>query len=245
MPSTTPKLNAISPSEVNLYTPRDLLRYALTPLLPALGHWHWGGREEWFFEQGFAEERSPEFSFRQLANCFVSFSVVYTVLQWERAEESKTRGWLSFYDDSMRFVARLVRDESVFDPDPVAGVDRLITKSVNQFPSAKKEWLRKWANTFLDRVELAEGVPVRLYPFTRDPGPGQPRVIVIDPRVRFGRPVVAGRGVPTDSLFDRYRAGDSAADLAEDYGVTTEEVDEAVRFEARSPAVDPLPFSDG
>jgi uncharacterized protein (DUF433 family) len=83
------------------------------------------------------------------------------------------------------------------------------------------------------RVEMKDGIPVRLFPFSRDPGPDAPRVIVIDPDIRFGRPTV--KGAPTDVLAERWRAGDSSPELAEDYGLTPDEIDEALRFESLTP----------
>ena len=53
---------------------------------------------------------------------------------------------------------------------------------------------------------------------------------MIDPEIRFGRPAV--KGVPTDVLVERWRGGDNLAELADDYGLTTDEVDEALRYEA-------------
>lgn len=61
------------------------------------------------------------------------------------------------------------------------------------------------------------GLAVRLYPFTRSRHEDQPRVVIIDPAVAFGRPVIAGTGIATASIAERYRAGESIADLAEDY----------------------------
>ena len=79
------------------------------------------------------------------------------------------------------------------------------------------------------------GLPVRLYPFTRSAEGGlsdaeQPRLVVVNPRVSFGRPSVAG--VPTSVIWSRYRAGDSTAHLADDYGLSAEEIEEAIRCEA-------------
>lgn len=94
--------------------------------------------------------------------------------------------------------------------------------------------LKKQFALRLDRVDVKDGVAVRLYPFSRDPAPDTPRVVVIDPEVRFGRPTV--KGVPTDVLAERWRAGDSVTYLAEDYDLTPDEVDEALRYESLPPA---------
>ena len=52
-----------------------------------------------------------------------------------------------------------------------------------------------------------------------------------DPRVSFGRPVLRGQGVPTAVLADRFKGGDTLQELAGDYGVSTEEIEEAIRCE--------------
>ena len=64
---------------------------------------------------------------------------------------------------------------------------------------------------YLERVERdAAGVPIKLYPFMRSQPPrDQPRTVVIDPRISFGRPVVAGTGIPTAVLAEQFKAGDS------------------------------------
>ena len=88
----------------------------------------------------------------------------------------------------------------------------------------------------LTRIEWDElGLPIRLYPFTRSTeGPpsdtDQPKLVVMNPRLSFGRPNVSG--VPTSVIWSRYRAGDSTAHLAQDYGLTAEQIEEAIRCEA-------------
>lgn len=76
------------------------------------------------------------------------------------------------------------------------------------------------------------GLPIKLYPFTRNTvAVGEPRPIEIDPRIAFGRPVLAGRGVPTAVLADRFKAGDSLTALAMDYDTSTQVIEEAIRCE--------------
>ena len=90
--------------------------------------------------------------------------------------------------------------------------------------------MREVLNIHLRRVERdAGGLAIRLYPFTRTPPVDGPRVIVIDPRISFGRPTVAGTGVPTDVLLSRYRAGESVDELADDYGCARESIEEVLR----------------
>ncbi len=54
---------------------------------------------------------------------------------------------------------------------------------------------------------------------------------MFDPRIAFGRLVVAGTGIPTAVLADRFDAGDLSDDLAKDYGLDRRVVEEAVRCE--------------
>ena len=86
---------------------------------------------------------------------------------------------------------------------------------------------------YLERIERdAKGLPIKLYPFMRSQPPReQPRTVVIDPRVSFGRPVIAGTGIPTAVLAERYKAGDRIHELARDYGAAEEAVEDAIRCE--------------
>jgi uncharacterized protein (DUF433 family) len=89
----------------------------------------------------------------------------------------------------------------------------------------------------LRRIERIEGIAARLYPFTRLPriSAGQieevPKYVAIDPFVSFGRPVIAGTRIPTEIIAERWDAGDSVTDLADDYDREIVEIDEALRFE--------------
>lgn len=86
---------------------------------------------------------------------------------------------------------------------------------------------------YLERVERdTKGLPIKLYPFMRDQPPReQPRSVVIDPRVSFGRPVLAGTGIPTAVLAEQFKAGDDPADLAKEYGANDQAVWDAIRCE--------------
>ena len=84
----------------------------------------------------------------------------------------------------------------------------------------------------LRRVEHdAAGLAVRLYPFTRKREADEPKIIVIDPYVSFGRPTITRRGIATCIIAERYKAGESIDELAQDYGCERGHVEEAVRVE--------------
>jgi uncharacterized protein (DUF433 family) len=54
---------------------------------------------------------------------------------------------------------------------------------------------------------------------------------VIDPRVQFGRPCLAGTGIPTEVVVERFNAGESIREIAADYEVDPQLIEEAVRYE--------------
>jgi len=87
----------------------------------------------------------------------------------------------------------------------------------------------------LQRVERGpsgEGI-VKLFPFiTKQRVPDSPRVVEVNAKVRFGRPVITGTGVPTAIVAQRFDAGESIAKLAEEYHRTTEEIEDVVRYES-------------
>lgn len=92
----------------------------------------------------------------------------------------------------------------------------------------------------LARVEWDEWIiPVRLYLFV--PGAAYSvRSIAIDPRIAFGRPIVARAGISTGAIAGRIRAREPVSEVAADYNLTVEEVEHAVLYERVSQAVAPL-----
>jgi uncharacterized protein (DUF433 family) len=86
---------------------------------------------------------------------------------------------------------------------------------------------------YLARIDRdAKGLPIKLYPFMRaQPPREQPKTVVIDPLVSFGRPVIAGTGIPTAVLAEQFKAGDTVPLLAKEYGAEEEAVWDAIRCE--------------
>ncbi len=92
--------------------------------------------------------------------------------------------------------------------------------------------IKELIQTYLRRIERdSAGFPIRLYPFTRERKPDEPKTIVIDPYISFGRPVLAGTGIATTIIAQRYKAGESIEELVEDYGRPTSDIQEAIRCE--------------
>ena len=89
----------------------------------------------------------------------------------------------------------------------------------------------------LKRIEWRGDLAVRLYPWVRAGDVGrQPKTIMVDPRHGFGQPVITGTGIQARIVAQRYRAGESITDLAKDYGVDLEKIEDAIRCETREAA---------
>ena len=80
---------------------------------------------------------------------------------------------------------------------------------------------------YLSEVEFESEYVRRWFPSEAD------RLIVVDPAIKFGEPVVSGSRIPTANIVDQINAGDTADFVAECYGLTVEQVLAAEGFERR------------
>jgi uncharacterized protein (DUF433 family) len=81
---------------------------------------------------------------------------------------------------------------------------------------------------FLRTLDYQEelGVAVRWWPL------GKETPILVDPNYGFGFPVVAGSGVRTEVVFEQFQGGSALKEIADDFRITDDEAERAVRFEA-------------
>jgi uncharacterized protein (DUF433 family) len=142
----------------------------------------------------------------------------------------KVRQALSYVSKKLNIQRPLA--ESEFQTD---GIDLFLDKlgSLINVTQAGQTEMAEILHDHLKRIDRdAKGVPVRLFLFTRkDDRRDHPSPVVVDPRIAFGRPVLAGRSVPTAVLADRFKAGDSLNQLAEDYETSPQDIEEALRCE--------------
>jgi uncharacterized protein (DUF433 family) len=91
------------------------------------------------------------------------------------------------------------------------------------FPEAVMRYLREveWGR---------DTVASRWWPGAKVAGEGE---VVVDPRRAFGSPVIAGTGIRTEDVFLRFSAGEPLVQLADDYGLTVDQAEAAIRAEAR------------
>jgi len=60
--------------------------------------------------------------------------------------------------------------------------------------------------------------------------------VVVDPQVAFGLPLVVHGGARVEDLVDRFLAGDALAEIAFDFDVPPEEVEDVIRVATRTAA---------
>lgn len=114
---------------------------------------------------------------------------------------------------------------------PIRGVDLFVEelgKLINASSEGQTE-IEGALRASLARVEHdADGLATRLFPFVCGDS-HEPKVIVVDPRLSFGRPVVAKTGVPVSVIVGRYRAGEDVAAIAKDYDISVAQTHDAIR----------------
>jgi uncharacterized protein (DUF433 family) len=129
-------------------------------------------------------------------------------------------------------------DHPLSDQHMLTDGKELFIERYGQLVSASAEGqmaMKQVLEAHLQRIERDHsGTPIRLYPFTRSQIVDNPRSVVIDPRIQFGRPCLADTGIPTAIIAERYLAGDSMELLARDYERQIHEIEEAIRYESRA-----------
>ncbi len=95
--------------------------------------------------------------------------------------------------------------------------------------------MRRVLEAYLSRIDRdPRGGVARLYPFTRRGSFDEPRAVVIDPWISFGRPVLAGTGIPTAVIAQRLKGGETIQELALDYERPISDIEEAIRCELKA-----------
>jgi uncharacterized protein (DUF433 family) len=92
--------------------------------------------------------------------------------------------------------------------------------------------MRHLLDAHLARVQWDQSkFPCRLHPFLLADAITPAMPIGIDPTIAFGRPVVLSHGISTATIVERIDAGETLLAVADDYGLTTTDVEQAVVYE--------------
>lgn len=90
-------------------------------------------------------------------------------------------------------------------------------------------------DVYLERIEYEKGI-FKFYPFVRERSSTEPKLILINPALGFGKPVIAGTGISTAVVAARFNARESVPALAKEYGLEENQIEEAIRWETRAVA---------
>ncbi|MEM6771187.1 MAG: DUF433 domain-containing protein [Bacteroidota bacterium] len=82
----------------------------------------------------------------------------------------------------------------------------------------------KIINDFIDKIKFSSGVAEQLWPL------GKQKSIVIDPKVQFGQPVIAGTRIQSEVLYLMHEAGEPTGKIASIYDLTPQQVSEAIEY---------------
>lgn len=162
----------------------------------------------------------------------VEAHVLHAIRHQHNVRLPNVRRALQYVEDRLKIPHPLINQQFKTD-----GVD-LFIDSLGDLVNASEGGQKAFREAFeahLSRVVYDESkIARRLFLFTRaGHALDQPRYIVVDPTISFGRPIVDGSGVPTSAIYERYMAGDDPEGLVQDYRRTLPEIYEAIRCESR------------
>lgn len=138
--------------------------------------------------------------------------------------------------EAIRYVEERERiDRLLLHPGLRAGLGHLFLKKYGELvelpPSTQHVIEQAFEKFLVAVVPDPAGLPLQLFPWIPDPRVGPKESIVIDPEVSFGRPVTRPREITTSVIADQFDAGASVEDLADDYGLTPDAIEDALAFE--------------
>jgi uncharacterized protein (DUF433 family) len=141
----------------------------------------------------------------------------------------KVREAIEFMREKMKTTRPLL--ELSFQTDGVSLFVQELHALVNVTRQGQVE-MKEMLLAHLRRIERDRaGLPIRLFPFTRPGTQERETPVQIDPTIAFGRPSLRGRAVPTAVLADRFKAGEPMKELAKDFDVGVDVIEDAIRCE--------------
>lgn len=216
------------------YTTREVARYVRLPPR-TVQNWAFGFRTYGGDPLIHVADRARHmFSFWNVAE----LHVIGGLRRYHQIAPEKLRGLIRYLEETFETPHPLLSTRMLTD-----GVSVFVERAGELINATKSGQLamRELLEAHLQRIDQdVDGLAIRLFPFVRhDPQtarslemlPEEPKIISLDPRVRFGRPVIVGTSIPTEEVAERFRAGDTCRQLADEYGRPPQEIEEAIRCE--------------
>jgi uncharacterized protein (DUF433 family) len=141
--------------------------------------------------------------------------------------------------DDLRTVVNALRKEFPESPYPLLGKQffmfgrEIVIRRLDELLNLTRDrqlGIKAVMERFLSRLEVdEEKMPLRFSPIHSATSQGE-GIIVIDPNLSNGRPVIRGTGVAVEVIVKRSMSGESRASLARDYRLSTRVIEEAIRY---------------
>jgi uncharacterized protein (DUF433 family) len=219
----------IDPRDIPIYSIDDAARYLWIPS-STIRSWTLG--QSYAIKDGsnfFAPliPISPQKPYLLSFTNLIEIHILRGMRQHHQIQLNKVRQALDFINNTFKIPHPLATQK--FSTD---GADLFIDYygELIQASQKKLHQFKLALNIHLERIEPDDwGFAGKLYPFTRPHERESLRVVVIDPRIAFGRSTIAGTGIPTSLLTERYAAGDSIDELANDYDCDRLSIEEVIR----------------
>ena len=98
---------------------------------------------------------------------------------------------------------------------------------------SKQLAMREVLASYLHRIGHGPDKLARFfYPIPPNRGVDSSKIIILNPTVSFGRPIIERVGIRTRAIADRIDVGEEPDEVCADYGIEPEELAEAINFEA-------------
>jgi len=156
-------------------------------------------------------QKPPKHSFIQVSMQAVRYALEYVT------SEQPLHPLISqyFYSDGKNLFVRKVEE----------AIGRHLTVNVSRFGQMAFSSI---LDMYLDRIERDKSGPIKVYPLRSVED--EDKSIVIMPNVASGRPTVNGTGIRVEVIWNRSRAGETTAELAEDYGIEPRVIEKAISY---------------
>jgi uncharacterized protein (DUF433 family) len=168
------------------------------------------------------DPHNPSLSFYNLAEVHI----LSATRKFDKISMPKIRDAIDYLFQQFRSAHPLLGHDFFTD-----GKDLFIKKILETVNLSKKGQLafKDLVDAHLDRlVKDSSGWPTRNYPVRHRDVSRKPIVIV--PNVAGGHPITPHKGIRVEVLLNRKQAGEPAQQIAEDYGLSESEVEEAIRY---------------
>jgi len=171
------------------------------------------------------DRKQPEISFTNL----VEAHILRVIRENHQIKLDRVRTALDYLSEVLNTNHPLIQHS--FQTD---GID-LFIDSMDRLVNVSRSGqlaMRETLKFLLTRIEWDErGIASRLFPLIQTEGDSA-KILCIDPRISFGKPVIVGTGIPTASLVDLYEGGEEIEDIANEFDCTPDQVRAAIRFES-------------